>query len=330
MTGGATRPMRFIVLGAGAIGSIIGGRLARSGHDVILIGRPAHVAAINSDGLRIWRPERTYVIRVPAVDSPDQIEFGRGDVVLLCVKGQDTPQALEQLEAAAGTDVPLFCCQNGVVNEEVAARRFARVYGVVVNVPGQFHEPGIVYNASKVFSGNLGVGRYPEGLDDLALRVQESFSRATLRGGAFPNVMAYKWHKYLGNLVNAVGAITDNRGDLAKVTDLLRDEAWAVIRAAGIEVKTRAVYEQDMRLAGRESARPPLAATGSSSWQSLLRRTGAIESRQLNGYIAELGARHGVAAPANARITEIAEDMARRREPPGKYSVDELFDLLSG
>ena len=321
--------MRFIVLGAGAIGSIIGGHLARTGYEVILVGRPDHVQAISADGLRIWRPERTYVVQIPAVDTPNRINFGSDDVILLCVKGQDTSPALDQLEAAAGADVPVFCCQNGVVNEEIAARRFGNVYGVVVNVPGQFHKPGIVYNSSKGYAGNLGVGRYPEDLDDLACRVFEAFGCATFKGGVWPNIMAYKWRKYLGNLINAVGAITDNRGDLEKVATVLRDEAWAVIQAAGIEVVPGTKYEQDMGLLGREMDKPPLATTGSSSWQSLFRSTGSIESRQLNGYIAELGRRHGVSAPANARITEIAGDMARNHEQPGKFSVDELLHLIT-
>jgi 2-dehydropantoate 2-reductase len=321
--------MRFVVVGAGAIGSIVGGHLARTGHDVLLVGRPAHVEAINNNGLRIWRPERTYVVQVPAIDEVDRIGFREDDVVLLCVKGQDTEAALDQIERAGGTDVPLFCCQNGVVNEEVAARRFPNVYGVVVNVPGQFHEPGTVYNPSRNFAGNLGVGRYPDGLDDCAREVQAAFARATFKGGVWANVMAYKWRKYLGNLANSVGAITDNRDIDNKVATVLRDEAQAVIDAAGIEVVSPAQKERDMGLVGREMARPPLAKTGGSSWQSLLRRTGSIETGPLNGYIAELGARHGVPAPANARITEIAEEMAAKREPPGKYSADELLALLT-
>jgi len=172
------------------------------------------------------------------------------------------------------------------------------------------------------------VGCYPTGIDDLARSVSAALQAAGFRGGAFPNVMDYKWRKFLGNLGNALSAITDGRGDARPVLELLRAEAWAVIRAANIPVVPREAYDLDMGMIGRRNAELPFAQHGSSTWQSLYRQTGSVETRQLNGYIAELGARYGVATPANARITELAEAMARMREQPGKYTAEELLGLL--
>ena len=72
--------MRYIIYGAGGIGSIMGGHLARTGHDVILIGRPGHVSVINNNGLRLITPTGTYVLRIPAVTNLSQIDFTTGDV----------------------------------------------------------------------------------------------------------------------------------------------------------------------------------------------------------------------------------------------------------
>ena len=89
--------MRYIIYGAGGIGSSMGGHLYRTGHQSILIGRQGHVNRINQSGLRLITPQDTYEIRVPAVTSPDEIEWTAGDIVMLCMKSQDTEEALRAL-----------------------------------------------------------------------------------------------------------------------------------------------------------------------------------------------------------------------------------------
>jgi 2-dehydropantoate 2-reductase len=135
--------MRIIVYGAGAIGGVVGGHLALTGREVVLIGRPDHVSAIQQRGLRLVTPTSRHTLRLPAVTAPGQIDFGPEDVVLLCVKGQDTDEALGKL-ATAVTGIPIFCLQNGVQNEEIAARHFSRVYGAAVRVGGVFVNNGEV------------------------------------------------------------------------------------------------------------------------------------------------------------------------------------------
>ena len=89
--------MRVIIYGAGGVGGVVGGHLARAGRDVVLIGRPGYVQAINEHGLRLVTPFDTHILRLLAVTSPDQIDFGPDDVVFLCMKGQDTEEALRTL-----------------------------------------------------------------------------------------------------------------------------------------------------------------------------------------------------------------------------------------
>ena len=89
--------MRFVVVGAGAVGGVVGGRLAQHGHDVVLVARGAHRAAIQADGLLLRSPEEEVRVRVPVVEHPRDLTLGADDVVLLAVKGQDTPAALEAL-----------------------------------------------------------------------------------------------------------------------------------------------------------------------------------------------------------------------------------------
>jgi 2-dehydropantoate 2-reductase len=134
---------RTIIYGAGAIGGVVGGHLALAGKEVVLIGRPKHMKAIREHGLRLVTPRGTHTLQLTAVTEPSQIDFRPEDVVFLCVKGQDTEEALRTLRAQV-EDIPIFCFQNGVRNEEVASRYFPRVYGVVVRVGGVFVNNGEV------------------------------------------------------------------------------------------------------------------------------------------------------------------------------------------
>ena len=141
--------MRLVIYGTGAIGGVVGGHLARVGHDVILIGRPGQVKAIQDHGLRFITPTGTHILRVPAVTAPDKIDFGPDDIVFLCMKGQDTEDALHDLRAVT-EDAPVFCFQNGVRNEEMATRYFPRVYGVRVMVGGVYLTDGEVIAPAEI------------------------------------------------------------------------------------------------------------------------------------------------------------------------------------
>ena len=75
--------MRFVVFGAGAIGSGMGGHLHRTGHDALIVGRPAHVNRIRQHGLKLVTDEQTYTLSVPAVARAEDVNFTSNDVLLL-------------------------------------------------------------------------------------------------------------------------------------------------------------------------------------------------------------------------------------------------------
>ena len=105
--------MRFVILGAGAVGGVIGARLHQAGFDVTLIARGSHLEAIRRDGLTLLTPVERVTLTVPAAAHPGEVDWSEDDVVLLATKSQDTLGALTALRAAAGTTVPLVCVQNG-------------------------------------------------------------------------------------------------------------------------------------------------------------------------------------------------------------------------
>ena len=75
--------MRFIIYGAGAVGSLFGAYLARAGQNVILIGRELHVDKIRRDGLRVKTADDGFVVPLPAVTMPSDIEYQESDIIFL-------------------------------------------------------------------------------------------------------------------------------------------------------------------------------------------------------------------------------------------------------
>jgi 2-dehydropantoate 2-reductase len=199
--------MRLIIYGAGGIGCVMGGHLALTGQDVVLIGRPGHVNAINENGLKFITPSGTHMLRIPAVTGPEQIKLGPEDAVCLTMKGQNTEEAMKDLKAVVD-DVPVFCFQNGVRNEEIVSHHFPRVYGAMVRVGSVYLEDGEVI-ARRDPPGWFIIGKYPKGNDETAEKVAEHLRTASFYVRTSEDVTPYKWGKLMGNLGNAIGAITN-------------------------------------------------------------------------------------------------------------------------
>ena len=93
--------MRYIVIGAGAIGGTIGGRLAASGHEVVLVARGAHLDALKARGLRLATPDGTSTLDIPAVAGPGELSLREDDVLLLATKTHDAEPLLAESTTAS-------------------------------------------------------------------------------------------------------------------------------------------------------------------------------------------------------------------------------------
>jgi 2-dehydropantoate 2-reductase len=138
----------------------------------------------------------------------------------------------------------------------------------------------------------------------------------------------WKWRKLVTNLGNAIEAVCGPPARRGPIGDIVREEAEMVLDGAGI---ARVSVEEDEQrrghllnvqsVDGRE--RP-----GGSSWQSLARRTGTIETDYLNGEIVMLGRLHGVPAPANAALQVHARRMASSGAEPGSLEPADFMSAL--
>lgn len=321
--------MRFIVYGAGAVGGVIGARLFKHGHDTTLIARGDHYAAIRRSGLRIESPDAVEVLPIPVADHPRRLAFQDGDVVLLTAKSQDSALALRALATMASASLPVVCVQNGVENERAALRLFPDVYGVCVMCPAAHLAPGVVQAFSAPTTGILDVGRYPVGVDAVAVAIAEAFRASSFSAEARVDIMRWKYTKLLNNLGNAVEAICGPAARQGEIGRLAQEEGAACLVAAGID---RVGDEEDAARRGSLVTPRPIAGRrrpGGSSWQSLSRGAGSVETDYLNGEIVLLGRAHGVPTPVNSLLQLLANRMAANRSAPGSVSPQEFLAQLA-
>lgn len=327
--------MRYIIIGAGAVGGAIGGRLAGSGHDVVLVARGAHHDVLRERGLTLTTSDGTEVHRLPVVDRPERLDLRADDVLVLAVKTQDSVAALDAWSArpvegggTAGELLPLVCAQNGVEGERLALRRFRRVYAMCVWLPATHIEPGQVSALGAPYTGMLHVGRYPSGTDDTVAGIAADLEKSKLLAPVVADPMRWKYAKLLSNCANAIEAVSglfDGADAGAALAARTVAEGRAVLAAAGIEAA--GTEEQEKARRGRITFEGT-ERTGGSSWQSLSRGTGTIETDYLNGEISLLGRLHAVPTPVNDTLQRVATTFAREHRAAGSMPVAELTALV--
>ncbi|MGH2914393.1 MAG: ketopantoate reductase family protein [Solirubrobacteraceae bacterium] len=322
--------MRFVIFGAGAIGGALGARLCQGGFEVSLIARGPHLDAIRRDGLTLVTPEQRFVLALEATADPAQIDWRGDEVVLLATKSQDTLAALLALRDAAGSGTPVVCMQNGVDNERLALRVMKHVYGAAVMLPAAHLEPGVVLSYGARLTGMLDLGRVPGSVDELCEQLCDALAASGFEARALPDVMRAKHAKLLLNLGNAVEALFADSEARAELSELARAEGRAALSAARIEFADDAVTDvrgRWRRMGVAEiDGRPRV---GSSTWQSLARFTGTLESDYLNGEIVMIGALHGVPTPVNQRLCELAASAARDRLAPQTLAAQDVLAAVA-
>ncbi len=320
--------MRFIIYGAGGIGGTIGACLHQHGEKVLLIARGAHLEKIRADGLNYKTPLGSTMLPIPCAGHPSEIEFTDDDVVLLTMKSQDTRDALNALRDAAGEDIPVICCQNGVANERMALRRFSRVYGMVVILPASHMAPGIVHAEAVSTKGILDAGCYPEGTDDLIEAVTATLSASEFSSRPDKQVMRWKYSKLLMNLGNALQAVADPGGDAGDIYRTMTREALDCYEAAGVHCADReesTVRRGDTIQMGTIEGQP---RGGGSSWQSIVRGAGSIEADYLNGEIVLLGKLWGIPTPVNRALQVLANRLVREKGRAGSVTLDQVREEI--
>jgi 2-dehydropantoate 2-reductase len=320
--------MRIIVFGAGAIGGVIGARLFQQNHDVTLVARGSNFLALSKNGLRLETSLEATALQIPVVEHLNRELVDSADFVILTVKSQDTNGALEQLNGLAPKTMPIVCAQNGVENERVFLRNFQNVYGMCVMCPATHLTPGVVQANSSPITGLLDLGVWPFGVDERAHELATALRDATFDSVARDDISRWKWGKLLINLGNAVEAVCGRQSAGGTLARRALQEGIDVLQAANISYVGN---QEGQRRRGHLLNFSPVGAAGrggGSTWQSLTRGIGPIETDFLSGEIVLQGRLHGVATPVNELLRELANQIASKRKGPGALSEERVLSML--
>ncbi len=320
---------KVVIIGAGAIGGVVGVRLAEAGVDVTLVARGAHADAIERDGLLLAEPTRTVRVPVPVVRTVAAAGIDAFTVVALAVKSQDTAPVLEALQQCAPHQTPIACFQNGVINERVVGAVFPRTYGVVVMMPAAHLAPGRVEAYASPIPGLFDLGPAVGLVDAVARDLAATLCLGGFDARAVPDVMRWKYTKLLMNLGNAVQAMCVLDDAALDLVDRARDEGLACFRAAGIDFASSAEERERRGERLQVGTIDGADRAGGSSWQSMARGLGSIESGALNGEIVRIGDTVGVATPVNALLGRRALEAAAKRLPPESIPAADLLAELA-
>lgn len=329
--------LKVLVMGAGAVGSIVGGYLAIGGCDVTLVGRQKHIEAINRDGLCIdlFGVQRRGIKKgLHGVESVAELteDF---DLVIISVKSFDTPTILEELRPVITKETSILSLQNGVSNEQLIHQDYPEntILAGIICMNLNFARPGHIECTDD--KGGIAIGLY-SGSNDKALKIVNEIRNSGLQVDYSPNdATRIKWSKMLLNISsNVLNAITGKSykeilsdkfyGALAvnaikETFSIMKKEGISPIKLPGYNVEALAQLCKAPNFITRQvliKLADDSENTVTSMQQDLNKlkinpsnstKTRTTEISELNGKIVELGKKHNIPTPANSELCDMIE-----------------------
>ena len=298
------------VVGAGAVGSFYGAMLARAGHKVTLIGRPAHVQATKRDGLKLdlATSSATEIVQIGA--STELSSLQSADLVLFCVKSTDSASVARQMAPHLAPHALIMSLQNGVENAALIAQQVPHaVIPCVVYVAAEMPAPGCVkhHGRGELVMGTMQASR----LKDPQKTLQDIV--ALLGSAQVPvqisqNVMAELWSKLMINCAfNAISGLAQIQYEKLAALESVRatqtalvKEVIAVALADGIHLSEPAALEAVAKIS------VTMGSQKSSTAQDMA-RSKPSEIDHLNGFIVRRGQALGVPTPVNQAMFSLVK-----------------------
>lgn len=297
--------MKIVMLGAGALGSTIGGTLAMGGNDVHFVDMwQEHVDLINKDGLHMTNEKEDWYVRVDARTTADTV--GEADLVIVLVKSFATKQAVEQLKQTnvIGKNTLVMSLQNGLGNEET----IASVIGSENVISGKTYVGGRLIQAGYISAGVQGkwtyIGELNGEITDRIQTVCNVFNDAGLLCEVSDNIKGLIWDKLLINVAaGALCGITRLPYGPLYEEDYIKDVAVAAIQE-GIQVAKAAgvVLKSEDPQYPWVAASEGLPGTFKTSILQSLELKRPTEIDFINGSIVEWGKKYGIETPVNQTL----------------------------
>jgi 2-dehydropantoate 2-reductase len=306
-------PMKTCILGAGSLGSVIGGALACGGNEVHLVARSAHVAAIREKGLVLVDPagnERN--APVIAHETPEGI--GTCELVIVLCKAMDTAGIVEQATGLIGPETTVVSLQNGLGAEDILCEAFGAqaVIGGKTYVGGMLLEPGCA--RASIEGKNTVIGELDGRITERVQRIAATFEQAGLACPVSDNIMGVIWDKLLVNVSTGALCATTGLpyGDLydepliREVALMAVQEGIDVAHALGVKLTS------DDPAYSWELARAGLGADFKPSLLQSLEKGRKSEVDVIAGAVVREGRKAGIPTPVNQTLVAVVHGIERR------------------
>ena len=324
---------RYIIFGAGAIGSVLGGFLKLADKNVVIIGRQHHIASINKNGLQMNSYEKSWSVKISAFDTIKKIQPQKDDIVFLVVKSNDTASSVHELAKIFPNSTPVFSFQNSVDNEKIIASVFPHTYGGVVRMTSHLYLTGTV-NFRKI--GRLIVGKYPFGIDKIVQSVAYDLEEAGFDISVSENIMKDKWLKLALNATSVITAIFSSpaidRNDTNRIKIKILQEIKNILQIAKIDAtpcseKYKSIEEMISHFHKPAQPYRPKIPVYNSTWQALANKK-PLEAQYFLKIFLELAKQHNFAAPITKKVLEMCNYLERNKLSPEYYQPNDIKKLL--
>jgi 2-dehydropantoate 2-reductase len=319
--------MKICVFGIGAVGSILGARLADTFDDVSLVEQGHQLAAIRKDGLRLITPQGdTLCVRPPATDDP--AELGPQDLVFLCVKAYSLPDVVDALQPLLGERTRVVVVQNGIpwwflqgfdgpwkdksvqcldpdgrLGAGIPPRR---TVGCVTYVASRIVQPGVAHHS---LHDRFVVGEPTGPVSGDCRQIADAITQCGLNGRATENIREEVWLKLWGNLAfNPISALTGATMDAMCVdpgTRAVVKEIMGEARDVGRRLGIHFPMDRDTRITNAEA----LKGFKTSMLQDL-EGGRPLEIDTIVGAVAEIARLVGVAVPTIDTVLALVRQRA--------------------
>ncbi len=293
------------VVGAGAVGSFYGAMLARAGHRVTLIGRPAHVQATTRNGLKLdlATSSATEIIQIEA--STELSSLHTADLVLFCVKSTDSASVAFQIAPYLAPHALVMSLQNGVENAVLIAQRIPHaVIPSVVYVATEIPAPGFVkhHGRGELVIGTMQISRLSDPqktLQDIVLL----FASAQVPVQISQNVMAELWSKLMINCAfNAISGLAQIQYEKLAALESVRNTQTALVKEVIAVAQADGIHlSETVALQAVAQISVTMGSQKSSTAQDMA-RCKPSEIDHLNGFIVRRGQALGVPTPVNQAL----------------------------
>jgi len=338
--------MKFLIFGAGAIGTYFGGSLILAGHQVVFVEQPKMAEQLRQSGLRLdltldkrRNTQESFLIDsrafVMANSLADALNFGPFDVALFALKSFDTPAALEAMKPFAEKMPPILCLSNGVQNEPMIAEALGAekvIYGTVTSAIGRRGAGDIALE--KLRGVGVAAGH------PLSEKIVAAFNAAYLNCKIYPEPRAMKWSKMLTNLIaNPTSAILNMTAaevfadpklyalEIAMLRECLavmKAQNIAVVNLPGTPIQALALATQlPLWLSKPFLARAAGAGRGAkmpSFHIDLYSGRGKSEVDYLHGAVVRAGKEARVPTPVNELLTQTLLALTEGKIPLEEYA----------